>query len=379
MRGTRIQRYFRHGTLPQMRVFEAVARLGSFTRAGEETHMAQPTVSVHMKKLCETVGAPLVEQVGKRLRLTPAGVELYAACGRLFKLFTDLDSALPANADVTPKLHLVPPYNERPELTRMDPTASTTPLVRTDHAGVATLTLNRPQQYNALDASLIDALQKAVDDIARDESVRVVVIAGAGKAFCAGHDLKELRASPELVDTAFSRFSQLMVSLTRMPQPVIARVHGFAFAAGCQLVAQCDLAVATTDAQFSTSGVKFGLFCNTPGVALARNVSRKHALEMLLTGDAIDARTALDRGLVNRVVEPGELDAAIGELTAAIIEKTPVAVAAGKRTFYDQVDAPLEEAYRVAAAAMVANMGTRDAIEGIDAFAEKRKPVWQGK
>jgi enoyl-CoA hydratase/carnithine racemase len=400
MQGTRIQRYFRHGTLPQLRVFEAVARLGSFTRAGEETHMAQPTVSVHMKKLCETVGVPLVAQVGKRLRLTPAGEELYAACERIFQVFTDLDGALPANGN-TPALRLVPnpprtaapdefglgAYNGGPDLdpmTRPEQSAEQSaepgpPLIRSDEGGVATLTLNRPQQYNALDAALIDALQKAVDDIAQDESVRVVVISGAGKAFCAGHDLKELRANPELVESAFSRFSHLMVSLTRMPQPVIARVHGFAFAAGCQLVAQCDLAVATSVAQFSTSGVKFGLFCNTPGVALARNISRKHALEMLLTGDAIDARTALERGLVNRVVEPPDLDAAIGELTVAIIEKTPVAVAAGKRTFYEQIDAPLDEAYRVAAAAMVANMGTQDAMEGIDAFAAKRKPVWQGK
>jgi enoyl-CoA hydratase/carnithine racemase len=252
-------------------------------------------------------------------------------------------------------------------------------LLRTDRVGVTTLTLNRPQQYNAFSSTLIDSLQAAVDEIGRDASVRVVVIAGAGKAFCAGHDLKEMRARPELVEQVFSRYSKLMVSLTRMPQPVIARVHGVAFAAGCQLVAQCDLAVAVETAQFATSGVKFGLFCNTPGVALARNVGRKRAMEMLLTGEPIDAATALERGLVNRVVAADALDAAIDELARAILEKTPVAVAAGKRTFYEQLDAPLAAAYEIASQAMVCNMQTSDAAEGIDAFAAKRKPVWRGE
>ena len=248
------------------------------------------------------------------------------------------------------------------------------------HGGVATLTLNRPQQFNALSSRLIKAFRAALHEIGSDHDVRVVVIAGTGKAFCAGHDLKELRSrDPDLVESVFSDFSALMLSLTRLPQPVIARVHGVAFAAGCQLVAQCDLAVATTAAQFSTSGVKYGLFCNTPGVSLARNVSRKHAMEMLLTGEAIDAHTACARGLVNRVVEPDELDSTIDALAASIIEKTPVAVAAGKRTFYEQVDAPLAKAYEVATAAMVCNMMTDDAAEGIDAFSGKRKPVWKGK
>jgi enoyl-CoA hydratase/carnithine racemase len=228
---------------------------------------------------------------------------------------------------------------------------------------------------------MIDALQSQIDSIAADPGVRVVVIAGAGRAFCAGHDLKEMRArrDAKFVKDVFSRFSRFMVSLTQMPQPVIARVHAFAFAAGCQLVAQSDLAVAATGAQFATSGVKFGLFCSTPGVALARNVSRKQAMEMLLTGEPIDAATALERGLVNRVVETEALDAEIGRLAAAIIEKTPVAVAAGKRTFYEQVDAPLAQAYESATRAMVCNMMTDDAAEGIDAFAAKRKPVWKGK
>jgi enoyl-CoA hydratase/carnithine racemase len=188
-----------------------------------------------------------------------------------------------------------------------------------------------------------------------------------------------MRAQPELVGEVFSRYSQLMVSLTRLPQPVIARVHGVAFAAGCQLVAQCDLAVAVDTAQFATSGVKFGLFCSTPGVALARNVSRKQAMEMLLTGEPIDAATALERGLVNRVVPAAALDSTIGELASAIIEKTPVAIAAGKRAFYEQLDAPLAAAYEIASQAMVCNMGTADAAEGIDAFAAKRKPVWKGR
>jgi enoyl-CoA hydratase/carnithine racemase len=181
------------------------------------------------------------------------------------------------------------------------------------------------------------------------------------------------------VESVFAGFSSLMLSLTRLPQPVIARVHGVAFAAGCQLVAQCDLAVAATVAQFATSGVKYGLFCNTPGVSLSRNVSRKHALEMLLTGEAIDAQTALARGLVNRVVDSGQLDAAIATLAGSIIEKTPVAISAGKRTFYEQLDQPLAGAYELAAQAMVSNLMTDDAVEGIDAFVAKRKPVWQSK
>ena len=254
-------------------------------------------------------------------------------------------------------------------------------LARSDSGGIVTLTLNRPQQFNALSSSLIDALQREIDAIAADSSVRVVVIAGAGRAFCAGHDLKEMRAQRDakFVEDVFARFSRLMVTLTKIPQPVIARVHAFAFAAGCQFVAQADLAVAATTAQFATSGVKFGLFCSTPGVALARNVSRKQAMEMLLTGEPIDAATALQRGLVNRVVELNALDAEINRLAQAIIEKTPVAVAAGKRAFYEQVDAPLARAYESATQAMVCNMMTDDAAEGIDAFAAKRNPVWKGK
>jgi enoyl-CoA hydratase/carnithine racemase len=254
-------------------------------------------------------------------------------------------------------------------------------VLRSDAAGIVTLTLNRPQQFNALSSSLIDALQCAVKEIAGDPSLRVVVIAGAGRAFCAGHDLKEMRArhEPAFAESAFARFSELMLSLTRMPQPVIARVHGFAFAAGCQLVAQCDLAVAARTAQFATSGVKFGLFCSTPGVALARNVSRKHAMEMLLTGEPIDAQTALERGLVNRVVAAEDLDIEIERLAGSILDKSAAAVAAGKRAFYEQADAPLEAAYSIATQAMACNIMMEDAAEGIDAFAAKRAPVWKGR
>jgi enoyl-CoA hydratase/carnithine racemase len=260
------------------------------------------------------------------------------------------------------------------------PISANAELLRTRDRGVATLTLNRPQQYNALSSSLIDALQNALDEIAQDPHIRVVIIAGSGKAFCAGHDLKELRAQRQRasIEETFTKCSKMMLSLTRLPQPVIARVHGLAFAAGCQLVAQCDLAIAATSAQFATSGVKYGLFCSTPGVALARNVSRKHAMEMLLTGEPIDAATALQRGLVNRVVEAQQLDAEISGLAEAIIEKTNVAVAAGKRTFYEQIDTSLEQAYTLATHAMAINMMTDDAMEGIDAFSEKRKPRWTG-
>ena len=254
-------------------------------------------------------------------------------------------------------------------------------LLRNDARGVATLTLNRPQQYNALSSALIDDLQAALDAIGTDQSVRVVVLAGVGKAFCAGHDLKELRGHPDpaFARDVFERCARLMVGLTRLPQPIIARVHGFAFAAGCQLVAQCDLAVASSNAQFATSGVKFGLFCNTPGVGLARNVSRKHAMEMLLTGEPIDAPTALARGLVNRVVTPERLDEEIAKLTRAILDKTPVAVAAGKRAFYRQIETGLEAAYELATEAMVCNLMTEDAAEGIDAFIHKRAPQWKNK
>ncbi len=254
-------------------------------------------------------------------------------------------------------------------------------LLRQDVGGIATLTLNRPQHYNALSSALLTELQAAVDAIAHDASVRVVVIAGAGKAFCAGHDLKEMRAQHDrkFIQDVFQRCSRLMLSLTRLPQPVIARAHGIVAAAGCQIVAQCDLAVAADDARFATSGINVGLFCATPSVPLSRNIPRKQAMEMLVTGDFIEAQTALDYGLVNRVVPPQELDAEISKLAQAIIAKTPVAIASGKKLFYEQLDAGLEQAYDLASEAMVCNMMTEDAAEGIDAFMQKRKPQWKGK
>ena len=254
-------------------------------------------------------------------------------------------------------------------------------LLRHDADGIATLTLNRPQHYNALSSALLIEMQAAIGALARDASVRVVVIAGAGKAFCAGHDLKEMRAHHDhkFIKDVFQRCSHLMLSLTRMPQPVIARAHGIVAAAGCQLVAQCDLAVAASDARFATSGINVWLFCATPSVPLSRNIPRKQAMEMLMTGDFIDAQTALAYGLVNRVVPPQELDAEIHKLALSIIAKTPVAVAAGKKLFYEQLDAGLERAYELASEAMVCNMMTEDAAEGIDAFMQKRKPQWKGK
>lgn len=254
-------------------------------------------------------------------------------------------------------------------------------LLRKDETGVATLTLNRPAQYNALSLALLTALEEALKGVASDSSVRVVVLAGAGKAFCAGHDLREIHesADPGFAKGVFERAGRVMMALTRLPQPVIARIHGPAYAAGCQLVAQCDLAVAIPEARFATSGVSYGIFCSTPGVALSRNVSRKQAMEMLLTGDPIDAATAMARGLVNRVVPETDLDAEIGRLARSIIAKSAAVVAAGKKTFYDQIDRGLDGAYHVATAAMVECVRTEDGKEGIAAFAEKRPPKWKDK
>jgi len=251
-------------------------------------------------------------------------------------------------------------------------------LLRSDTAGVATLTLNRPQHYNALSLALLDALHDTIGRIARDDTVRVVVLAGAGKAFCAGHDLKELRSTRDraYAEGIFRRCSEVMLALTRLPQPVIARVHGVAAAAGCQLVAQCDLAVSTTVARYATSGINVGLFCATPAVPLSRNVPRKQAMEMLLTGEFIDAQAALRYGLVNRVVEASALDAEISSLTAAIVAKPAAAIAAGKRSFYEQLHDGLDAAYAAATQTMVCNLLTDEVAEGIDAFMEKRKPRW---
>lgn len=256
------------------------------------------------------------------------------------------------------------------------------PLVlRSQAGGVLTLTLNRPAQFNALSQALMGELQAALDAAAADAAVRAIVIAGAGRAFCAGHDLKEMRSNPERAfqQALFEQCSRMMLTLTRIPQPVIARVHGIATAAGCQLVSMCDLAVASTEARFAVSGVNLGLFCSTPSVGLARNVSRKEAMEMLLTGEFIDAETARTRGLVNRVAAPDALDAEIARLTDAITAKTPVAIGMGKAMFYRQIELGLEEAYAYASQVMADNMATCDAQEGIDAFIAKRPPHWQGR
>ncbi len=254
-------------------------------------------------------------------------------------------------------------------------------LLRSDAGKVVTLTLNRPRQYNALSMELLETLQAALDAIAVDSNVRAVVIAGSGPAFCAGHDLKEMRAHPgrDAIHGVFERCSRVMETITQIPQPVIARVHGIATAAGCQLVAQCDLAVAASDARFAVSGINVGLFCSTPSVALARNLSRKQAMEMLLTGEFIDAATARTQGLINRVVPAAELDAEVARLTQSIIAKTPVAVAAGKRMFYRQLELGLHDAYTYASEVMTCNMMADDAGEGIDAFIAKRPPRWTGK
>lgn len=252
-------------------------------------------------------------------------------------------------------------------------------LLREDDGPVTTLTLNRPRQYNTLSTAMLGELQQALDAIAADDSVRVVVLAGAGPAFCAGHDLKEMRgySRKDQHKALFDQCSRMMLALTRMPQPVIARVHGTATAAGCQLVATCDLAVASEKARFATSGINVGLFCSTPAVAVSRNLARKPAMEMLLTGEFIDAATAREQGLVNRVVAQESLDEAVRELTDAICGKSAVAVATGKRMFYEQLERGLEGAYEYAAEVMACNMMAEDACEGIDAFIGKRKPEWK--
>ena len=253
-------------------------------------------------------------------------------------------------------------------------------LLRREQDGVAWLTLNRPAARNALSVGLMTALDAALVAAAADPAVHVVVIAGAGPAFCAGHDLREMRANPGRAANGalFTQCSDLMLRIVRLPKPVIARVHGVATAAGCQLVASCDLAVATEDARFATPGVNIGLFCSTPMVALSRAVGRKPAMEMLLTGDLIDAARARELGLVNRVVPAAELDAATVALAGQIASKSPLVLAIGKEAFYRQAEMELNAAYRYAAEVMTRNMLARDATEGIDAFLGKRTPQWTG-
>ena len=253
-------------------------------------------------------------------------------------------------------------------------------LTQRDARGVVTLTLNRPQQFNALSEGMLEALQAELDRLAGDEAARVVVLAGAGKAFCAGHDLKEMRAAPSLAyyEELFGRCTKVMLALQRLPLPVIARVHGIATAAGCQLVAMCDLAVAASEARFAVSGINVGLFCSTPGVALARNVGRKPAFEMLVTGEFIGADEAKTRGLVNRAVPADRLDAEIETLAASILAKPLVDIAMGKALFYRQIEHGIEAAYLDAGQTMACNMMDDAALEGVQAFIDKRKPSWAG-
>jgi enoyl-CoA hydratase/carnithine racemase len=253
-------------------------------------------------------------------------------------------------------------------------------LLRRDADGVAWLTMNRPAARNALSIGLMEALVAELDAIEADASVKVVVIGGAGPAFCAGHDLRELRSRQERAayQATFELCSRLMTRVVRLPKPVIARVHGVATAAGCQLVASCDLAVAAASARFATPGVNIGLFCSTPMVALSRAVGRKAAMEMLLTGELIDAARARELGLVNRVVPDAELDAAVASLGGQIAAKSPLTLAIGKEAFHRQIEMGLDDAYAYVSEVMTRNMLARDAAEGIDAFLTRRQPTWTG-
>lgn len=255
-------------------------------------------------------------------------------------------------------------------------------LLRDDNDnGITTLTLNRPAKRNALSTELLGELQTALNAIADDKSVKVVILQGNGPAFCSGHDLKEMRAdsSFDAIHGLFKQCSEVMLTMTRLPQPVIARVHGIATAAGCQLVATCDLAVASDDARFATPGVTNGLFCSTPAVAVSRSLSRKHTLELLLMGELIDAETAFRYGLVNKTVPADQLDAAVAEFAESIASRSTLTISFGKKAFYEQVELELEDAYAFASEAMAKNMMEPDAAEGIDAFLEKRAPAWQGR
>ncbi len=251
-------------------------------------------------------------------------------------------------------------------------------LRETDARGVVRLTLNRPNAFNSLSEDMLSALQAELDAVAKDDSARVVVLGAAGKAFCAGHDLKEMRAEPSLdyYQRLFAQCAQMMLAIQKLPVPVIARVHGIATAAGCQLVAMCDLAVARRDARFAVSGVNLGLFCSTPSVALSRNLPRKAAFEMLVTGAFISADEAQAKGLVNRVAEPDQLDAAVESLVASIVAKPRVALAMGKALFYRQLEKGIAAAYDDAGQTMACNMMDDSALEGVQAFIDKRPPRW---
>lgn len=255
-------------------------------------------------------------------------------------------------------------------------------VIREDNkeSGVVTLTLNQPKQFNTLSVEVLSAMQTELDQIAQDAKIRVVVIQATGKAFCAGHNLKQMRAhSDEAFHRAlFQQCSKMMLTINSMPQVVIAKVQGIATAAGCQLVAACDLAVAADDAKFATSGINVGLFCSTPAVAVSRNLPRKQAFEMLITGEFIDAHTALQYGLINRVAPIEQLDQALQSLITAITAKSSIAVRTGKDMFYKQLSMNVEDAYNYASKVMTCNMMADDVSEGIDAFIDKRQAVWKG-
>jgi enoyl-CoA hydratase/carnithine racemase len=275
---------------------------------------------------------------------------------------------------------------QRPATTAQSASAQTPVLLRGDIDGIALLTLNRPDTRNALSETMLTALAEALASIAADSKVRAVVIAGNGPAFCAGHDLKEIterRSDPDAgrayVTDLMTRCSAMMQAIVALPQPVIAAVGGVATAAGCQLVASCDLAIASTGARFATPGVHIGLFCTTPGVALARNVTAKHAMEMLLTGDMISAEDAVRMGLVNRAVAPGSEREEALKLARKIAAKSAMTITMGKRAFYRQREMPLAEAYRYASDVMIDNLLKHDAEEGIRAFVEKRDPKWEDR
>jgi enoyl-CoA hydratase/carnithine racemase len=272
-----------------------------------------------------------------------------------------------------PSVSIEPVSNPKPP-ERQEPVV----LSSKDARGAVALTLNRPHAANALSEAMLAALQQQFDAIREDESARVVVLAAEGKAFCAGHDLKEMRAKPSLeyYERLFGQCSQMMLGIQRLPVPVIARVQGVATAAGCQLVAMCDLAVATSTAKFAVSGVNLGLFCSAPGVSLSRNVLRKAAFEMLVTGQFISAEEAKVRGLINHVVEPEHLDAEVEKIVAAILAKPRVAVAMGKEFFYRQIELGIASAYEAAAQTMACNMMDEAALEGVQAFIDKRPANW---
>ena len=270
-----------------------------------------------------------------------------------------------------------PAEKQIPELTAL----AELPVLEHHENGIVRLTLNRPKQFNSMSEALLTLLQEKLDAIAENKDAIVVILEGAGKVFCAGHDLKEMVATRNetYYKSLFQQCSRMMITLNKMPQPVIACVHGIATAAGCQLVGACDLAVASEDTRFATSGINVGLFCSTPSVSVSRNIPRKQAMELLLTGEFIDAETALKWGLINRIAPPEKLDEEVNKLADAILAKSSVAVFTGKKMFYKQLEQNMEDAYSYAGEIMACNMMAEDVNEGIDAFVKKRKAVWKGR